>query len=110
VSFRKEAFANFYRSFEFFVTNRILKAKKLKSELNEIVRVLRMLDVKEEAITVFYKELYRLRSEQVMHSQKEQVEITWDDVGNMKLFTDITMQAFYKPIWEKRLAAQQLDG
>lgn len=101
VSFRKEAFANFYRSFEFFVTNRILKEKKLSNELKQFREVLRSLNLKAEIVQMFAEELYRLRSEQVMHSQRKQIEIEWEQVSKMKFLTDVTMQEFYRPIWEE---------
>lgn len=101
VSFRKEAFANFYRSFEFFVTNRFLKAKKLSNELKQFREVLQSLNLKAEIVQMFAEELYRLRSEQVMHSQRKQIEIEWEQVDKMKYLTDVTMQAFYRPIWEE---------
>jgi hypothetical protein len=105
VSFRKEAFANFYRSFEFFVTNRILKTKKLKNELKQFKEVLQALGLKPEVVQMFAEELYPLRSEQVMHSQRQQTEIEWEQVGKMKFLTDVTMQSSYKPIWEKHFDA-----
>lgn len=101
ISFRKEAFANFYRSFEFFVTNRILKAKKLKNELKQFKDVLQSLGLKPEVVQMFAEELYPLRSEQVMHSQRQQIEIEWEQVSKMKFLTDVTMRSSYKPIWEK---------
>ena len=105
ISFRKETFANFYRSFEFFVTNRILKAKKLKNELKQFKEVLQSLNLKPEVVQMFAEELYPLRSEQVMHSQRQQIEIEWEQVSKMKFLTDVTMQESYKPIWEADLNA-----
>jgi hypothetical protein len=57
IPFRKEAFANFYRSFEYFVTNRILKTKKLKNELKQFKEVLQSLDLKPEVVQMFAEEL-----------------------------------------------------
>jgi hypothetical protein len=105
ISFRKEAFANFYRSFEFIVTNRILKTKKLKNELKQFKDVLQSLDLKPEVVQMFAEELYPLRSEQVMHSQRQQIEIEWEQVSKMKYLTDVTMQSAYRPIWEKEFDA-----
>lgn len=36
LSFSREAFANFYRSFEYFITTRVLKKKKLTNEMKEL--------------------------------------------------------------------------
>ena len=40
INFHREAFSNFYRSFEYFVTQKILKTRKLKNELKQMQLVL----------------------------------------------------------------------
>jgi hypothetical protein len=100
--FRKEAFGNFYRSFENVVTEKILKIKKLTNELKDFQQALSKIGVDEKIIEEF-KLLYVLRSNQVMHAQKKQVNIEIDDVYKMKVILDGVLYKIYKPIWEDQL-------
>ena len=100
LTFRKDAFANFYRSLEHFLTGRVLGGKKIKNEVKEFTGAMRTLEVSEEVIQNFSKRLYPLRCEQVMHSQKSQREIEMDDVLHIKILTDAVMSRVYKPLWE----------
>ena len=100
LQFQKDAFANFYRSFEYFVTDRILKQSRLNNELKDIKRALNLIGVSDDIIEMFSTELYPLRSEQVMHSQKHQTEIEWDQAIKMKMVADIAMHHHYKSVWE----------
>lgn len=100
--FQKDAFANFYRSFEYFITDRILKKCKLKNELKDIKAAFSIIGIGKDITEMFCSELYPLRSEQVMHSQKHQKDITWEQVIKMKMVADVVMNYHYKPIWESK--------
>lgn len=98
--FEKDAFANFYRTFEHLVTGRMLNKKKLKNEFKEICDALKSLGIGPESIEEFRK-LYILRGSQAMHSQNKPQKIDREDTMKMKAFTDIVTYRVYKPIWEK---------
>jgi hypothetical protein len=93
LTFRKDAFANFYRCFEHFIADRVLSVRKLQNECKQLTGGLRKLRVPEVVVNMFKNELYPLRSAQVMHSQTEQVEIEWEKVAKIKALTDTAMQA-----------------
>lgn len=97
--FEKDAFANFYRTFEHLVTGRMLGKKKLKNELNEISEALKSLGLSSELIEEFRK-LYVIRGSQAMHSQCAPDRISREDTMKMKVFTDMVIYRVYKPIWE----------
>lgn len=97
--FEKDAFANFYRTFEHLVTGRIIGKKKLKKELTEISAVLNSFGLTSELIEEFRK-LYVIRSSQAMHSQLAPDRISREDTMKMKVFTDVLIYKVYKPIWE----------
>ena len=99
LDFRREAFANFYRSLEFFVSRKVLKTERLRNELRSITAALRGLGIDEELIAEFSR-LYQLRSEQVMHAQRAQVPMEWEDVIKLKVILDGVMNLYYRPVWE----------
>ena len=93
--FSREAFANFYRSFEYFITTRVLKKTKLTNEMKELKEGMVLLGLSDkycEEIT----SLYRVRSEQVMHAQKEPKKMDMDDVLKIKAFTDYALHKYYR--------------
>lgn len=102
----RESFANFYRSFEYFITNRILKQKKLKNQLKDLQNGIKAIGLKEDFQDEF-RNLYRIRSEQVMHAQKEQKEIDTDDVFKIKTFTDFAYHKYYRKIADRWLESQR---
>ena len=53
INFDKEAFANFYRSFEYFITRKILQVKMLKKEVMDLSKGLRMSGLSDEFIVEF---------------------------------------------------------
>ncbi len=93
--FFREAFANFYRSFEYFITAKILKEKKLKNEARELQEGIRSLGLSEDFCKEFL-DLYKIRSEQVMHAQQVPKEIDADDVLKIKSFTDYALHKYYQ--------------
>jgi hypothetical protein len=95
LTFYREAFANFYRSFELFVTARVLKKKKLKNELKEFQDALFSLGLSKEMSEEF-RVLYKLRSEQVMHAQKIPKEVSSEDALKMKVFADYVLHKYYR--------------
>lgn len=97
--FEKDAFANFYRTFEHLVTGRLLHKKKLQNEFKEISNALNSLGLGSELIEEFRK-LYTLRGSQAMHSQLAPVKISREDTMKMKVFTDGVIFRVYKPTWE----------
>lgn len=100
--FEKDAFANFYRTFEHLVTDRLLGKKKLSNEFKEISSALSSLGLSAELIEEFRK-LYIIRGSQAMHSQLAPDRISRDDTMKMKVFTDGVICRVYKPTWEAYL-------
>ena len=95
INFHREAFSNFYRSFEYFVARKILKTNKLKNELKQMQEVLSMYGAEDDLVDDF-KEIYKLRSSQIMHAQNEQLPITYDDARKIKAYADLLMHKFYR--------------
>jgi flagellin-specific chaperone FliS len=100
IDFYKEAFGNFYRSFERFSTERILKVKKLTNELKDLQKVIKDLGFGDNIADEFHH-LYELRCNQIMHAQKKQFEMKIDDALKMKTILDAILHKVYKPVWEK---------
>lgn len=96
VDFYKESFSNFYRLFEYLVTKRILNKKKLVNERKELRSII-LGELGNESAEEF-DNLYRLRSEQVMHAQKKQVKILLDDLLKMKCMLDCILFRYYSKI------------
>lgn len=109
IEFRKDAFGNFYRALEFFISDRVLHVQKLGNEVRDIQQALRDLGFSEAMVDEF-RELYRIRSEQVMHAQRGLGPVGWDAVGQMKTFTDAVMHQVYRPIWEAGMAKLQTES
>ena len=105
--FEKDAFSNFYRTFEHLVTNRILKQNKLKNELKQLSEALQSFGFSSDLIDEF-KVLYSIRGEQAMHAQRSPKVITREDTMKMKVFTDIVIREVYTPIWEKGLSSEEV--
>lgn len=95
LSFSREAFANFYRSFEYFITTRVLKKTKLTNEMKELKEGIGLLGLSDKYSEEFTS-LYKIRSEQVMHAQKEPKEMDIDDVLKIKVFTDYALHKYYR--------------
>lgn len=95
LTFSREAFANFYRSFEYFITVRVLKKKKLENELNDLKKAIRSLGLSDKFCEEFTN-LYKIRSEQVMHAQKVPKDMNIDDVLKIKIFTDYVLHKYYR--------------
>jgi hypothetical protein len=100
INFNKEAFGNFYRSFENFATDKLLKLGKLKNELKQLKDALSFLGLENDVVDEL-DHLYLLRSEHIMHAQKKQDEINLDDILKLKYLLDFVIIKVYKPIWEK---------
>lgn len=100
--FEKDAFSNFYRTFEHLVTDRLLGKKKLKNELEEISASLETLGLSSVLLEEF-KKMYIIRGSQAMHSQRTPIPITREDTMKMKAFTDVVVYKVYEPIWEAYL-------
>lgn len=93
--FSREAFANFYRAFEYFITTRVLKKTKLGNEMKDLKEGIRLLGLPDIYFEEF-KSLYKVRSEQVMHAQKEPRGMDMDDVLKIKVFTDYALHTYYR--------------
>jgi hypothetical protein len=93
--FSREAFANFYRSFEYFITTRVLKKKKLENELKDLKQGIRSLGLSDEFCEEFGN-LYKIRSEQVMHAQRGPKNMDIEDVLKIKVFTDYALHTYYR--------------
>jgi hypothetical protein len=95
LSFHREAFGNFYRALEYFVTARVLKRDKLSNELREIKEGLGKMGMRQEHVDEFAS-LYKIRSEQIMHAQKTPKEIDFEDVIKIKVFSDYALHKYFK--------------
>jgi hypothetical protein len=95
LTFGREAFANFYRAFEYFVTSRVLVKKKLANELKDLREGIRLMGLPEEFCAEFAA-LYKIRSEQVMHAQRSPKDMDIDDVIKIKVFTDYALHKYYR--------------
>jgi hypothetical protein len=104
--FHREAFANFYRSFEYFVTTRVLKKKKLANEVKDLKEGIRLLGLPEKFTEEFIN-LYKKRSEQVMHAQRSPKEIDLEDVLKVKVFTDFALHRYYRARADEWLEQQR---
>ena len=93
--FSREAFANFYRAFEYFITTRVLKKTKLTNEVKELKEGICLLGLSDEFCDEFTS-LYKVRSEQVMHAQREPKEMDMDDVLKIKVFKDYALHTYYR--------------
>jgi hypothetical protein len=107
LDFRRDSFSNFYRSIEYLITTRVLKVTKLKNELRMIQEALMSLGLG-EAMCDEFKRLYLLRGEQVMHAQKDQRDIEWDDVFKLKILVDAALHKLYQPVWTAQLGGQRM--
>jgi hypothetical protein len=107
--FYREAFANFYRSFEYFITMRVLKKKKLSNELKELQEGIRLTGLPDQFCQEFQC-LYKLRSEQVMHAQRAQKEIDGEQALKIKTFTDYVLHRYYRSKADEWLDQQRKAG
>lgn len=101
VSFYREAFGNFYRCVEAFITQRVLQVKQLSSEVKDIQRGLKMIGAGDDVLLVAFKEIYTIRSNQFAHAQKLQLPFKFDDVLKAKAFADLVMHKYYRVQAEK---------
>ena len=106
ITFYRDAFANFYRCVEFFVTRRILHVKRLSNEFKQIQKALKLIGA-DEQLAGYFQEVYALRSAQVAHSQNQQVKLAFDDVLKAKAFADIIMYKTYRKQAEEWRASRQ---
>jgi hypothetical protein len=102
IDFCKEAFYNFYRCFENIVTNKVLQVKKLGKEVKNIEKAINKVGLA-KILTEQFKSSYLVRSNQVMHAQKKQVNITLNDVYAIKICLDALLFKVFTPILEKAL-------
>jgi hypothetical protein len=100
VSFYREAFGNFYRCIESFITQRILQVKQLSNEVKDIQCGLKSLGC-DDVLLAAFKEIYAIRSNQFAHAQKPQRPFEFDDVLKAKAFADLVMQKYYRAEAEK---------
>jgi len=102
IDFCKEAFFNFYRCFENIVTNKVLQVKKLDKEVKNIEKAINKVGLG-KILTKQFKSIYVIRSNQVMHAQKKQVNITLDDVYAIKTYLDALLFKVFTPILDEAL-------
>lgn len=95
IDFRREAFLCFYRGLENFAVTRILKVKKLKSELRDLQHALAQVGASADVIDEL-RELYATRSSQVAHAQVSPRELTFEEVMKTKLFLDFVMHKTFR--------------
>lgn len=103
IDFCREAFYNFYRCFENIVTIKVLKVRKLNKETKDFEDAIKKIGLGEKFVEFFNKSLYIIRSNQVMHAQKKQVNINIDDVVAIKMYIDVLLHKVYEPIIKKAL-------
>lgn len=97
--FEKDAFANFYRAFEHLVTGRMLKQRKLKNELRQILGSLSSMGLG-SGVQSEFKELYEVRGSQAMHAQLPPNRVDRETSMKMKVFADVVFFHVFKPVWE----------
>jgi len=98
LTFVNEAFANFYKAFEYFCTVYYLKKKKLDNEKKELKSVLRDFGFKEEIINDF-DPIYVARCSEIMHAQQGLKSVDIDHVIKLKVFLDSLLHKHYEPIF-----------
>lgn len=106
ITFHREAFGNFYRCVELFVTQRVLGVKRLANEVKDIQRALGRLGVN-DTLQGAFAEIYAIRSSQFAHAQAKQVAVSFDDVLKVKAFADIVMYKTYRNVAEEWRAARE---
>lgn len=99
--FLKDAFANFYKVFEYIATVRILKQTKLGNEVRELSQAILNVGLDSECVDEF-KALYALRSSQIMHAQQSMRTLDIESVLKMKVLTDVLVRSVYKKAWGQR--------
>lgn len=102
MDFYREAFFNFYRCFENIVTNKVLQVKKLDVELKNIENAINKVGLG-KILARHLKPIYKTRSNQVMHAQKDQINVTMDDAFMIKTSLDALLFKVFSPILEKAL-------
>lgn len=102
IDFCKEAFFNFYRCFENIVTNKVLQVKKLDKELKNFEKAINKVGLG-KILAKQFKSSYLIRSNQVMHAQKKQINITIDDVYAIKICLDALLFKVFTPILDEAL-------
>jgi hypothetical protein len=90
------------------MTTRVLKKKRLRNEIKELQEGLRALGLSEDFCEEF-RNLYRTRSEQVMHAQRTPKEIDGEDVLKMKVFTDYALHRYYRSKADEWLKQRRKD-
>ena len=78
-------------------------------ELRQIQDALTSLGFSDDLSRAF-KDVYQLRSEQVMHAQREQTEISRDDVVKIKACLDGIIYKLYQPVWNDGLSRLEEEG
>jgi hypothetical protein len=106
IDFNREAFGNFYRCMEAFVTRKVLRVKTLSNEVKDIQRALKQIGAGED-LTSTFKEIYAIRSNQVAHAQKKQAKVEFHNVLGAKAFADMVMHKTYRRQAEEWRATQQ---
>ncbi len=109
LTFSREAFASFYRAFEYFITSRVLGKRKLENDLRELSKGIRSLGLPDKVCEEL-PDLYKIRSEQVMHAQKGPRDIEIDDVLKIKVFTDYALHVYYRKKADQWLNEQRKAG
>ncbi len=109
LTFDREAFGNFYRAFEYFITSRVFGKKKLGNELRDLNKGVRSLGLPDKVCEELTG-LYKIRSEQVMHAQKGPKDIDIDDVLKIKVFTDYVLHVYYRKKADQWLSEQRKVG
>lgn len=107
--FHREAFSNFYRAFEYVVTARLLRRRRLANEIRDMTDALSNLGIPGEVVAEF-PALYALRGEQIMHAQKRPGPIDRDSVLKMKVFLDAVLHALYRPLVDGLIARAGNDS
>lgn len=99
LNFVNEAFANFYKAFEYFCTIYYLKKKKLDNEKKEMKAALRAFGFKEEIVNDF-DPIYVARCSEIMHAQQGLKSVNIDHVIKLKIFLDSLLHKHYEPLFK----------
>jgi hypothetical protein len=102
INFKNESFSSFYRAFEYFCTQRILKIKSLNNEKKQLKSVLIDFGFEKE-ITDGFDKIYQIRCNDIMHAQKGLNDgVDLDVLLRLKIFLDSILHKYYASKWDPK--------
>jgi hypothetical protein len=102
INFKNESFSSFYRAFEYFCTQRILKVKSLKNEKKQLKSVLTDFGFEKE-VTDDFDKIYQIRCNDIMHAQKGLNDgVNSDILLRLKILLDSILHKYYESMWNPK--------